>query len=196
MSAAAAVRARVIGQAVAGERSTRLVLFSEDGRLPCLWRGGKQTKAAPQLFDLGEFELAEARGGWPFVRGFRLEHRPAGLGGSYPRLRAASIYARLLDRNGEHFAEPAAIFSESERLFAVAEATNAPDAVLLKGLFRLARAEGYAVREGWLAGIEEPHRSEAERILGTPVAELGAIDAHELVESLQSWLARESDLLL
>jgi hypothetical protein len=73
-----------------------------------------------------------------------------------------------------------------------------PDVVLCKCLYLFAKAEGYAVKEQWLPSLPAADRAEAEAMLHRPVAgqTISAAAVEMLLQSLKTWLANHTDILI
>lgn len=156
-----------------GEGRLRLSIFLRDAGLVAVWvrvsgkrRGGV---AIPDLFQRGEFSVRKGRlegAGW--LEEFHVEERFSGLGRSYRRLREASALAGFVEANLRHMED----FGEAWRILgsglAALETAAVEEVVLFKGVFALARAEGYAVATDWLAG-QGGEAGAIRECLGKPV---------------------------
>jgi len=138
-----------------------------------------------------------------FVRESRLITRHGGIGRRYESLRFASTLATLVARNAvpdESRGPVAALLRAAFTAFA--ESTR-PDIVYFKSLYRLARDEGYPVKQEWLAGLPVAQRAEAELLLATPLAPLAdtlsAIAdplSAALLRRLEDYLRTHTEILL
>lgn len=168
-----------------GEGRIRLSIFLREAGLVAVWarvsgkrRGGVEI---PDLFQRGEFSVRKGRvegAGW--LEEFHVEERYRELGRSYGRLREASALAGFVEANLRHMED----FGEAWRILggglAALETAAVAEVVLFKGVFALARAEGYAVATDWLAGQGEAGAMRA--CLGKPVSACEA-DA----ETIRRW---------
>jgi hypothetical protein len=153
-----------------------IVFSAEHGTLTVLQRVAKKSAAlivALDLFDEASLGLESSNQGrtW-FVKDARLIARPVGIGRSYEVLQFASEFTALLARNPVH-EESRAPVAALVRTALMAFATAArPDVVFFKSLYCFARDEGYPVKQEWLRTLPKELRTEAERLLGTPLANL------------------------
>jgi hypothetical protein len=189
-----------------GESFRRLDLLSAfAGALLCLQRIPRSgaPKDSPDLFDSAEAAVDRPRTGTgpAFLREYRLLRRRAAIGGSYRALRDASAWCAFIAANAPHLAEPGAVLALAERtLDAFEERPAASGLVLLKGLYLLARDEGYPARESWWAGLPPDLRDPVRDILNAPLPEApdpaSSAAAEKAVESFRAWLAGETDLVV
>jgi recombinational DNA repair protein (RecF pathway) len=197
-------RGIVLNRDPAGEHHLRLaVLDPEAGLLAIHWRLSRKRPTAgdvPDLFDEGEFTYERsARGPGLFAREFRLTHSRRELAARYEAFRLAGAFCRILADNAAHLAEPAPLHALcTKALDGFSQPEAAPEAVHLKACFQLCRQEGYPAREGWLAGLHEPERAEAARLLNTPLASLAPHEpaAPALADALLAWMRRHTDFYL
>ena len=186
---------------------TFTVFSDEHGVLLALQRLPKKNSAATfalDLFDNVALLLESSNQGrtW-FVRESRLLSRPAGIGRRYESLRFASALTALVARNpvpDESRAPVAALLRAA--LPAFAESAR-PELVYFKSLYRFARDEGYPVKQEWLASLPAADRTEAERLLATPLATLAenpsAIPDPKLatlLRRLEDYLRTHTEILL
>ncbi len=188
-----------------GESHTRLVVLSQEhGVLNCLRRRGKgktaATGASADLFDEAALRLeapALHTGTW-FVKEYRVLRRHEGIGRNYAALRAACAFADVLARNPP----PAEFAMELHRLtsqvLGAFETGVRPDCALLKGLYLLARTEGYAAREHWWETLPAADRATAAEVLNTPLPEQTAPPAavERLLQTFRKWLREETDFVV
>jgi hypothetical protein len=157
---------------------------------------------ALDLFDEVSLRLESPNQGqsW-FVQEARLIERQPNLGRSYDTLRHASALAALVARNAvseESRAWVAALLRQALASFA---AGAPPGIVWFKSLFLFARDEGYPVKQEWLASLDAELRAVAERLLYTPLAELGPDAGRDakiesLARLLESYLRGHTDILV
>jgi len=152
------------------------VFSAEHGALTVLQRLPKKSSAtnvALDLFDEATLLLESSNQGrtW-FVKEVRLVTRHTDLGRGYETLRHASALAALIARNPVHEDSRVAVAALLRAALAAFAAGARPDLVFFKSLYRFARDEGYAVKQQWLPTLPRDLRSEAERLLHTPLADL------------------------
>lgn len=194
------VRAQVLERHLSGESHLRLHLLCPDnGRLVGLWRMGRKQSAPPppDLFDEGTFLLRAGSKEMWFVQEFRLEVHHEGIARRYRNLQAASVWAQFVWKNLLHVEDGSEHARLCAQVFAAFAEHEAPNCVLLKAQFSLARSEGYAVREGWLRGLSHSTKERAVRVLNQPVRALQEEEAfvtEVLLPSLQRWLLAHTDL--
>lgn len=194
------LEALVLTRRLSGENLWRFELLSPGDGLHCAFsRNSSKSKislSAIQLFDRGDFCLVSSgpstNAPW-FVKEFRLLHRPIRLGSSYPALAAASSLALLWTANLSQ-AEPSPI---SYRIFISAlealEDQLLPQAVILKAIYRLARAEGLPAHEDWESSLHGAQALAASDLLHKPLAQSRpeALAASDLLHSLINWLSHQ-----
>jgi hypothetical protein len=160
-------------RAAAADGWSAYQLFAaEQGPLQAMRRERRQAPAAgaPDLFDEIEAHLESSNQGrsW-FLTESRVRARAAGIGRSYEALRCASALARVVLRNPvAPDGRPAVYALLGEALAAFGQGLR-PDIVLFKAVFRLARGEGYPVKQEWLAQLPADESAAAEDLLARPV---------------------------
>lgn len=210
----------VLDRKPSGERHLRLSLLTPTlGLVSALVResrpagaksGATSKKRAgapqrPDIFDLAavRLEAPEAGGAHPtmyFVAEYKVLRRHAGLGRSYSALEAAAGLAKLITRNAAHFETCAPVFDLCRKALDALEGGAPPEAVRLKALYLLARAEGYAALEQWRPALSEADGELAGTVFNRPVAEVAGLAAGELGrltklrEAFERWLAEHTDL--
>ena len=152
------------------------VFSPEHGAHTVLQRLSKKsatTSVALDLFDEVSLQLESSNQGrtW-FVKEARLAKRHPALGRSYETLRHASALAALIARNPVHEDSRTAVAALLRGALAAFADGAHPDLVFFKSLYRFARDEGYPVKQQWLPSLPKDLRTEAERLLRTPLAEL------------------------
>lgn len=186
----------VLGRHEHAEVWWRLDLLTDEGVEGALLRRRKQGEAGgvPDLFDTLEVELERREGGgvW-FVKAHRLLQRREGLGRSYAALTEACRWADWLRRHGAHLPDPAAIRALLAEALTAWETGQAPAAVGIKFGWRLARSEGWPVKEDWLVRLNASELDRALEVLRTPVAELDVPPASlaSLCDNLLGWLEEQ-----
>ncbi len=164
--------------------------------------GGTQR---PDIFDHAALQLQspEAGGAHPhvyFVAEYKVLHRQAGLARSYEALQTAATLAELVIRNAAHFETCAPVFDLCLKALGALDGGAPPEAVRLKALFLLARAEGYAAKEHWLPTLPAAEAALALTVLNQPTtkaAEMPATDLSRLPKlraALERWLGEHTDL--
>lgn len=147
------------------------------GVLTTLRRERKKAPAegAPDLFDEIDAQLESSNQGrsW-FLTESRIRTRAAGIGRSYDSLRAASALARVVLRNPLAPDGREAVYALLGDAFAALGQGLRPDLVLFKAVFRLARSEGYPVKQEWLAQLASTESAAAEDVLARPVRDATA----------------------
>jgi len=207
----------VLNRTPAGEHHLRLKLLTPaHGLLTALLREsrakrtGRRSKTTapatqPDVFDHAAVMLeppapGAAHGSVYFVREYKVVRRHAGLGLRYPALTAASALANLVGRHAAHFETCAPVFALCLQAFAALDEGAPPDAVHLKALFLLARAEGYPAREQWLPMLSDEDRAVALAVLNHPAAAATLLPAADLarlphlLRACEHWLAEHTDL--
>ena len=187
----------------AGERHLRLTLLDPShGLVRCLYKPAAKSGSpmvTPDLFDSAEVFLSPPKAGEcaRFVREYRLVRRLPGLGSDYARLTLACRLARLLAKN-PHPPEswPVLHALACDALAAIASKPR-PDAAYFKCLWRIARDEGWPVKEDFAERLRPGERALAALALATPLASLAPADAppaliEGLTRDLERWLAREA----
>ncbi len=181
------------------------VFSGEHGTLTVLQRVAKKSAATViplDLFDEASLVLESSNQGrtW-FVKETRLIARATGIGRSYEALQFASEFTALLARNPVHEDSRAAV-ALLLRTALTAFATGVrPDAVFFKSLYCFARDEGYPVKQQWLPTLSKELRTDAARLLRTPLAELGPAKTEKagsevLRRRLADYLRGHTEILL
>lgn len=183
---------------------TCTLFAQEQGLLTALQRLPKKTASKTvrlDLFDEAAVVLESSNQGrtW-FVRDARLIARAAAIGRSYEALQAASAIASMIVRNpvpAEGRAAATALLRSA--LAALAGQAN-PELVLFKSLYRFGRDEGYPLSQQWLPSLTAELRRAAERLLRTPLADIGSSSemAHlpALRRRLEEYLREHTDILV
>ena len=193
----------VLSRGVPRESCTPLTLLCpENGVIQAQQRRGKGAGGpALDLFDSAALTLAGEDGGhlW-FVREAEVRQRRQGIALRYEALQLASKLCALLVRNQLPDDGRAAIHALAGRaLDAIENHPALAEMVYLKFLYRLARDEGYAVRQQWLAELHGALRDEAETLLASPLEKLAseawaAESALKLIPRLEAFLREHTDI--
>lgn len=189
----------VISRSLKGEASLTLHFLSPQlGRMILIKRISKQhTSTLPDLFDSAEIVAESGKlANTYFLREYNLHSRRDALARNYNNFDYACRFATILDKNLFHAEYPDRYYALLTEALDAWEAHTMPQTIFLKALYRLAREEGYAVKEQWFAELPSPLRPLAIQALNTPTAQLNINDAElaELVVSLLHWLANHTDI--
>src|SRR5262249_54040796 len=152
----------VLDRKLAGENHLRLTLLTPTlgivlaltresrpaGRLPSAAKKRAGPPQRPDIFDHATVHLEardddDAHSNLHFLREYKILRRHAGLGRSYAALEAASGIASLVAHNAKHFETCAPVFDLCRKSLDALDSGASPEAVRLKALFLLAKAEGY-----------------------------------------------------
>ena len=196
-----ATSAIVLNRTESGDKWMRLVTFSpEHGNLDCLVRRSrKPTSNSPtlDLFDDAHFSLETSNQGrtW-FIKEASVDRRRVALGKSYEALTHACRFARILVRNPVHDESRRAVYALLERALDAWETGARPDCVYFKGLFLLARDEGYPVEQDWWPRLQSDDRHVAESILRKPVTEqeFPVATVSRLAQALEHYLHHDTEI--
>ncbi|HSY53373.1 MAG TPA: hypothetical protein VK785_02950, partial [Opitutaceae bacterium] len=183
------------------------VFSAEHGVLLALQRIPKKNATATVALDLFDdaalFLESSNQGRTWFVRESRLLSRPAGIGRRYESLRFASALTALIARNPVPDESRAPIAALLRAALAAFAKSARPELIYFKSLYRFARDEGYPVKQEWLAGLPAADRTQAERLLATPLATLeetpSAIANPQLatlLRRLEEYLRTHTEILL
>lgn len=183
-----------------------LTVFSaEHGLLQIQQRLPKKsgpTTVALDLFDEASLLLDSSNQGrtW-FVKEAVLTTRHAAIGRNYVALQLACELSALIARNRVHEESRRTVADLLRVAFAAFASGAPPDIVWFKSLYRFARDEGYPVAQQWLPTLPPDLRAEAQRLLHTPLAELGPAKAEHpkskaLQRRLEDYLRGHTEILL
>jgi recombinational DNA repair protein (RecF pathway) len=195
----------VLNREPAGEKFVRLSLFSaERGVVTCLLRlpGPRPSATAsyqPDLFDDAQLVVETPTGGSiGFVKEARLVERRSDLARSYEALTRACAFAKLLLRNPLHDDSRPAVYRLLHEALAAWSTGERPEIVAIKTLYRLARDEGYPVKQEWWTELPTSERVAAAEALNQPLAEqtIDPPTARTLLASLESYLENRADLIV
>lgn len=180
------------------------LLSAGHGTLTALQRMAQKaaaTASAPvlDLFDEAAFVLESSNQGrtW-FIKEARLLARHPGIGRDYETLRHASDFAAILARNHIPDETRASVHALLREALAAFAGTGRPDIVYLKCLYRLARDEGYPVRQQWFPALPAADREAVAAILNQPVAGQSAapVAIARYRDRLEAYLRLHTDILL
>lgn len=194
--------AYVLNRALQGENRERLSLLSLSGGLitalsPLGSGSKKKLREVPALLDKGAFTLRKVGNrDLYFVQEFSVEKRPDALARNYHAFAAAAELARFVELNAAHLPELAPVYDVFERSLDALCAGYSPPVILLKAHFKIARDEGYPVRESWLQALPPLEQALAANYLGLPLKDLPVDEAlaTNLLKKLYLWLLSETDL--
>lgn len=186
-----------------GESHVLLLFFVRDhGLLRVLSRKrtrGPAGPALPDLFEIGEATIEQRGGDKPaWLKEWLPVHQFPGIARQYRSLQAAARLARFYEANLVHMES----FGEAWRLMetAMQSLSTGPhaEAVLLKVLYALARAEGYPVREQWLAQCTADSREAIREVLTRPLGQSPSEPAQitAWTRDLERFLQGETDLIV
>ena len=202
MTEAPRLEGLVLRREPAGERHLRLTLLdAEHGAVMLLHKPAAKSGAptvTPDLFDDAEVFTDTPRGGASasrFIREYRLIRRRTGLARDFNRLEIASRLAHLLAANPHPSDSGKNLLDLSRTAFDALESRPAPEATALKFLWKLARDEGWPVREHWERRLPRGLAESLRRILTSPLDTIPADEiapARELTRRLEQWLADEA----
>jgi hypothetical protein len=191
----------VLARELSGERFIKLTLVCpSQGLVLCLLRVSAKA-TAPDLFDVAEVTLEAPKTGGRGVRfasGYRVLRREVALGADYARLAAACRLALVVTRNPMAPDSAESVFALCVEAVGALATRPRPDAALFKTFWRLARDEGYPVREDWQAGLSAGERAAAEAVLRETLdAQATAPEAVvALTRSLERWLVGECNFVI
>lgn len=164
----------VVHRRDAGESHWRYTLLSaRHGWVSALRRKpGKraQRSAPPDLFEHGEISIPARRAGAPPVLDeFRPIRGHRELAGRSEAFGLAARLCNLMRLNLDHSESTESGFLLLLETLDALGARPRPDAAFFKALYRLAREEGYPVREEWAAALSREDREAALDLLREPL---------------------------
>jgi recombinational DNA repair protein (RecF pathway) len=179
------------------------LLSAGHGTLTALQRAARKSAAAAapvlDLFDEAAFVLESSNQGrtW-FIREARLLARHSGIGRDYETLRHASDFAAILARNPVPWETRGRVHALLREALAAFAGAGRPDIVYLKCLYRLARDEGYPVRQQWFPALPAAERAAVAAILNQPVSgqTAGPASVARHRDRLETYLRLHTDILL
>lgn len=178
------------------------VFAPEHGNLTVLQRLAQKSTGTTTLLDLFDeaallLESSNQGRTW-FVREARVATRHEAIGRSYDALRLASALAALVARNPvEEDSRPqvAALLRTALNAFG---ASDRPDIVYFKSVYRFARDEGYPVKEEWFPSLPSTDRTAVTVLLNRPLAgqtaEAGLVT--RLQRRLDEYLRHHTEILM
>lgn len=163
---------------------------------------GRKPSAAHLPLDLFDdvsllLEGTSAGDAW-FVREARLLVRHAGIGRCYESLLRASAFATLVARNPGPNESHATIHALLRTAFAAFAASDRPDIVHLKSLYRFAQDEGHPLKQDWFPSLPAADRPLAATLINQPLATQTAPppDVDRLFRNLESYLRTHTEFHL
>ena len=182
---------------------TFTVFTPDRGALRILQRlPGKKSSAshlALDLFDDVAFLLeGTATGDAWFVKEARLLTRHAGIGRRYDSLLHASAFASLVARNpGAEESHPT-LHALLRTAFAAFAASDRPDIVYLKSLYRFAQDEGHPLKQQWFPSLPPDDRPLAVALINRPLATQAATpaDVTRILHHLEHYLRTHTEIHL
>tara|TARA_B110000438_G_scaffold290031_1_gene325293 strand:+ start:686 stop:1315 length:630 start_codon:yes stop_codon:yes gene_type:complete len=191
----------VLARIEQGERYWRYQLFHpEEGPVEALFR--RSTKSAghapPDLFQIIAVSLNKVgKSKLPFITEFALKEDHAALAHSYPALKEATSFTRTIWKNLRHAEFFPPLYTLSIQALEAFESGISPELVHFKALYRLAREEGYPVKEQWWAQKPEDERAAIADLIQKPVAEIqlqGELRAY--LDDLKHYLHHQTEILI
>ena len=165
----------------------QLAVFSgEHGMLTVLQRVTR--KPGPGLMLLDLFDEATValetsnQGRTYFLKEAQLQVRHADIGRSYDALRLASTFTALVSRNPVNEESRASVATLLRTALNAFGASDRPDIVYLKSLYRFARDEGYPLKEQWFPTLPAADRAAVVALINQPLS--AQTSAPELVSRL------------
>lgn len=147
-------------------------------------RRANPAQAPIDLFDEVSLLLETSNQGRTyFVREARLITRHTDIARRYDALRFASALAGLVARNPVHEESRRGVGNLLRTALAAFAASDRPDVVYLKSVYRFARDEGYPLKEEWFPTLPSSDRAELSTLLNRPLSDQSA--APELVARYQ-----------
>ena len=192
----------VLSREEKGERNLFLSMFSpKEGLVRVIKHlSGKRVSAPmPDFFDELELRLRRPRTGGesiPFVEEWRVLRRRPELAADRERLEAAFSIGRVFIENGSHLIEPAPYAELLQLSLDALSRGFPPSVVLMKTIYRFARAEGFPVKEDWWENLSLEDKALATKILNVPVRDLVPDNESSvpLLESLRTWINTETEM--
>lgn len=189
------------------EKHTPLTLFTpEHGILRIHQRlSAKTTQTHIDLFDELQLRLQTpaADTTHPETQVWFIQDQPVilrrhdALGHRYETLLHASQLATLIARNPPHAENRSALYENLRATLAALATSSRPDIIHLKALYRLARDEGYPVKQHWHPNLSAPHRQAAAEILNTPADQQNPVPetVAQLHAALLHYLRHHTEIL-
>jgi recombinational DNA repair protein (RecF pathway) len=191
----------VLARESTGEHFQKLTLLTvEHGLQVALMRKSNgQSAMVPDLFDTAEFSLEIPKGtGAQFIKQYRVVHREPNLGKDYTRFMAACRFAIILTKNSMPAESTNDVYALCQKSLNAFAQRPRPDATLFKALWQLARKEGFAVREHWLAHLSTAEQKNATAILNQTLdtQETPINTVEHLTRHLEQWLSNECHFVI
>lgn len=191
----------VLDRVLSGENHLRFGLFCEQhGLLTCFQRKSKKpgAEAYVDLFDFASVTLERKENGTSFVKEYLPIDRHKAIGKRYQTLLYAAEWASILSRNLQHAEHFPPLYQLCGEVLNAFERAKRSDVVLLKALWRMAREEGYAVKEQFWAGLSKSQREALSQLIQQPAdaATLPEDKTKAILEALRRWMRAETDILI
>ncbi len=128
----------------------------------------------------------------------RLLTRHSGIGRRYESLLHASAFATLVTRNPGPDESHASVYALLRTVFAAFAASDRPDIVYLKSLYRFAQDEGLPLKQHWFPSLPAADRPLAATLVNQPLATQTAApaDVARLLRSLEAYLRNHTEIHL
>lgn len=191
----------VLDRLETGETHLRISLYSPNVglRLALLrLRKGNLSHPPPDIFD--DVELSMNRrvdsNSISFIKDFQILNKRTNLASNHKCLFYASKVARLFLDNGSMIQDTVPTYQLIISSMEAFQKGLRPDLVWIKTLFRLGRAEGFAVKEDWLSNLKKVEQEFAVNVLSKTVnmQDPSPNSVKELTRSLSVWLDSETEL--
>lgn len=191
----------VLDRSISGEHYLRFALFTQEhGLLNCYQRHSNKNTKTPfvELFDYASVTLERKDAGNSFVKEYHPLDRYNAIGKNYQTLLLAAEWTTILTRNLPHASHFEPIFQLNREALDAFERSKRPDVVLLKALWRLARDEGYPVKQQFWANQPTAQREELATLIHNP-ADATTIPEQkikQILDALRRWLRDETDIMV
>lgn len=179
----------------------RLSVFSAQfGVMTVMQRVPKKAGAtALDLFDQATLLLETSNQGRTyFVKEARLQRRHSEIGRTYDALRLASALTAMIARNPVDEDSRPGVAALLQTALLAFGASERPDIVYFKSVYRFARDEGYPVKQEWLPTLPASDRTAAATLLGQPLAgqTAGADLVARLSRRLEDYLRASTEIYM
>jgi len=191
----------VLDRLETGETHLRISLYSPNVglRLALLrLRKGNLSHPPPDIFDDVEISMNRRvdSNSISFIKDFQILNKRTALAFSHKCFYYASKVARLFLDNGSLIQDTVPTYQLIISSMEAFQKGLRPDLVWIKTLFRLGRAEGFAVKEDWLSNLKKTEQEFAVNVLSKTVntQDPSPNSVKELTHSLSVWLDSETEL--
>jgi recombinational DNA repair protein (RecF pathway) len=191
----------VLDRLETGETHLRISLYSPNVglRLALLrLRKGNLSHPPPDIFDDVEVSMNRRvdSNSISFIKDFQILNKRTALACSHRCFYYASKVARLFLDNGSLIQDTVPTYKLIISSMEAFQKGLRPDLVWIKTLFRLGRAEGFAVKEDWLSNLKKREQEFAFNVLSKKVnmQNPSPSSVKELTQSLSVWLDSETEL--